>query len=279
MKKLLSLCLLAGILFSGCAGVKLYKEETFKNQTGLKFYYPKPYLLVERNGAKDVPLKTTLLFLPDLANPVYAKIIRGMGSNAFSIALANGSLSTYGITTDSKIPETIAAAGGLLTGAGGLLTGSAAVKTAGKDVQQAATVKDLKEVLGVVNQVKTDLVDNAMTFPDFVTANQKAGFESAKTEIQNTQKLLIPLDPTASKAIIESIDKVVGNLKDVQCSQETDACKNYNGKFLKLVEQLTKSKEKIQPQDVSSQPSFELYEIITGANGMTYKLVKPVVVN
>lgn len=275
MKKLLNLLFIATIL-PGCAGVKLYNDGNFKSRTGLKFYYPKPYLLVEKNGAKDVPLKTTILYLPDLANPVFAKVISGMGSNAFSIALANGSLSTYGVTTDTKIPESITAAGGLLTGLGGLLTGTAALKTAGKDVQQAGTVKDLQEVLAIIDQVKIELVDNAVKqFPDFITANQKASLEAAKTEIINTQKLIAPLNIHAISEIAASIDKVVTGLKEHICSQETEQCKNYSAKYLKLIDQLAKSKEKLQPQDNANAPSFELYEITTGTNGIiTYRLVK-----
>lgn len=279
MKKLLNLLLLAAILLSGCAGVKLFKDEDFNKRTGLKFYYPKPYLLVERNAAKDVPLKTTILFLPDLANPVYAKVISGWGSNAFSIALANGSLSTYGITTDSKIPETITAAGGVLTGLGGFLTGKAALATASKDVQQAATVGDLQELKKEVEKVQADLTA-LTTFPSFVTTIQKDKLESAKTEIKNTISLLGQLNPLKTKEIAASIKKVVDELMQHLCIHDTPECKNYNGVYLKLVDQLNKVKEKIEPADTSGLPAFELYEILTdGAGGMTYKLIKPVVQN
>ena len=173
MKPLLKLVLFC-ILLPGCAGVKLYKDDSFdrSKRTGLKFYYPKPYLLVERNAAKDAPLKTTIIYLPDLTDPVYAKVISGMGSNAFSLALANGSLASYGVTTDSKIPETIAAAGGVLTGLGGVLTGAAAKATAEKDVPQAASVKELQEVKKLIDPVKTDM-DKAITYPTFITEGQK----------------------------------------------------------------------------------------------------------
>jgi hypothetical protein len=267
--------LLGSILLSGCAGVKLYKEETFKNQTGLKFYYPKPYLLVERNGAKDVPLKTTLLFLPDLTNPVYVKIIRGMGSNAFSLALANGALSTYGLTTDSKVPETIAAAGGLLTGAGGLLSGIAANK-AGGDVEQAASVKDLQLVQPIVDKAKADL-DNAITFPDFITVAQKDAWKATQTEIQNTKKLVDAMDPAPAtiKKIIESLDKLTELLTQAQCKQETAACKNFNSRPASLVDQLNKAKGILQPKENTNMATFELYEIITDKGAMTYKLITP----
>lgn len=269
MKQLFLSIPIACFILCGCAGVRLYKDEAFTKRTGLKFYYPKPYLLVEKNGAKDVPLKTTLLFLPDLPNPVYAKVTKGLGSNAFSIALTNGALSAYGVTTDSKIPETI-------TAAGGWLTGVAALKPPVTDVQQAASVKDLKEVQKIVDEAKSDIADNAMMFPEFITSNQKHNWTSAKAEIINTKKLVDALDPTMVKQIVESINKVLELLNAVLCKQETDQCKNFNGKIMSLVDQLTKAKEVLQPKE-PNQPSFELYEIILKGNEVSYKLVTPTV--
>ena len=42
------------IIFPGCAGIKLYKDEAMTTRTNMRFYYPKTYLLVEKNPAKDV---------------------------------------------------------------------------------------------------------------------------------------------------------------------------------------------------------------------------------
>ena len=282
MKTILVFCTLSLFLFSGCAGVKLYTDPSFSKdkETGLKFYYPKPYLLVERNGAKDVPLKTTLLFLPDLSNPVYVKMIRGMGSNEFSIALANGALSTYGLKTDTKVPETIGAVGGLLTGVGGLLTGQAA-KVAAKagDVEQGASVADLTEAKKIVDDIKKDLVDRTISIPGFITTAQTKYLDSAKKEIVSIQILLGDKDPTEVKAIIASMDKLIEYLNGVQCKQEADSCKNFDILFVSLTAQLTKAKGKIQPAESASAPSFELYEIIQNGSGLTYKLVKPTVEN
>jgi len=265
-----------GFLVSGCAGVKLYKEESFDNRTGLKFYYPKPYLLVERNAAKDVPLKTTIIYLPDLANPVYAKVINGFGANEFSLALSNGALSTYGIKTDSKIPETIASAGGVLTGVGGVLSGVGTIKTAAAgDVQQSASSDDLEKVQKIVDLVKKDLVDAPPPIPDFITSIQKDKLKSATDEIQNTLRLIAPLNPLKTKDIIQSIDKVIASLNEIQCQQEFDECKRFNERFKNFVDQLSKAKMIIAPADTSKDPSFELYEIIADKNGtLTYRLVK-----
>ena len=55
MKKLtvFAAILVACIPFSGCATVKVYSDAGLKNETGLRFYTLKPYLLVEYLAEKD----------------------------------------------------------------------------------------------------------------------------------------------------------------------------------------------------------------------------------
>ena len=63
-------------------------------------------------------MKAEIISLPDLENPTYAKYHPGWGSHHFSLAVnSTGTLSSYGQTTDSKGPETIAALSGLVTSA------------------------------------------------------------------------------------------------------------------------------------------------------------------
>jgi hypothetical protein len=90
-------------------------------QTGLKYYTAKPYLLVGPTGNKDAPYKAEIISLPDSEHPTYAIYHPGWGQHIFSLAVSsNGSLSSYGQTADSKIPETIAAVGSLMSGVGAL---------------------------------------------------------------------------------------------------------------------------------------------------------------
>ena len=103
------------VLLSGCATVKFYSDESLKNETGLRFYSPKPYLLVEYDGTKTVNLKTSIVYLPDLSDPQYIRIKPGIGSAALKLELNNGILSSYGLTTDTKIPETLGKVTDLLT--------------------------------------------------------------------------------------------------------------------------------------------------------------------
>lgn len=116
MKKSIPFWMLALLLVSGgCAGVKIYSDAAMQIRTGLKFYYARPYLLVERNANKDGTTKTSIQYLPDLAEPHYAKTISGLGSNDLKITYENGSISTFGVLTDTKIPESVTALTGLLS--------------------------------------------------------------------------------------------------------------------------------------------------------------------
>ena len=98
---------LALTLLSGCASVQIYSGNDLKNKTGLKFYSVKPYLLVEMKSEKDQTIKTTIVYLPDLANPLYLNVKPGIGSNELKLAFTNGILNSYGLTSDGNIPETI----------------------------------------------------------------------------------------------------------------------------------------------------------------------------
>jgi len=108
MKTVFPLLITIMFFLSGCAGVKFYSDPELTKRTGLVHYEPKPYLLVEYDAAnKDTPKSLKLIFLPDFTKPTYTKIIKGLGANEVSLALNNGILSSFGVKTDSKIPELI----------------------------------------------------------------------------------------------------------------------------------------------------------------------------
>lgn len=103
------------VLTTSCATVKFYQDPGLKIETGLRIYSPKPYLMVEYQGTKTVSLKTSIVYLPDLSAPQYIRIRPGLGSSALKLELTNGILSAYGLTTDTKIPETLGKVTDLLT--------------------------------------------------------------------------------------------------------------------------------------------------------------------
>ena len=201
--------------------------------------------------------------------------MNGFGTSDFSVALSNGSLSTYGVKTDLKVPEMVASAGGVLTGVGSILTGIGTVKTANKDdVAQKASSADLEKVKAIISNVKKDLT-TVTNIPAFISTEQKSKFSVAATEIQNTERLIAPLNALKAKDIVESIEKVSKNLQEGLCVQEFVECQKFNERFKNLILQLGEAKKILQPEETSSEPTFELYEITADASGNTsYKLVK-----
>ncbi len=67
--KLIAGIVLTVVLVAGCATVKVYSDAGLRNETGLRFYTLKPYLLVEYMAEKDNTIKTTVVYLPDLSDP------------------------------------------------------------------------------------------------------------------------------------------------------------------------------------------------------------------
>ena len=117
MKRLIiCLVVLSGIiLFTGCATVKVYSDADLKNETGLRSYTLKPYLLVEYMAEKDNTVKTTVVYLPDLANPQYMVLKPGIGSSELKMSFNNSALESYGVVTDSKLPESMEAFAAILS--------------------------------------------------------------------------------------------------------------------------------------------------------------------
>jgi len=103
------------LAFTGCASVKFYSDSNLTNETGLRYYTLKPYLLVEFKAEKDNTVKTTVIYLPDLANPQYVRTTPGLGSNELKIDFINGAISSYGLVSESQIPETLEAFAAMLS--------------------------------------------------------------------------------------------------------------------------------------------------------------------
>lgn len=117
MKKLTVLVMLtvSGILLTGCATVKVYSDAGLTAETGLRYYTLKPYLLVEYMANKDNTVKTSVVFLPDLSAPQYIKVKPGIGSSELKMTFSNSTLESYGVATDSQLPESMAAFADILS--------------------------------------------------------------------------------------------------------------------------------------------------------------------
>ena len=117
MKRLIIVMVVAVcmILLARCATVKVYSDADLKNETGLRCYTLKPYLLVEYLAEKDNTVKTTVVYLPDLASPQYMVLKSGIGSGELKMTFNNSALESYGVTTDSKLPESMEAFAAMLS--------------------------------------------------------------------------------------------------------------------------------------------------------------------
>jgi hypothetical protein len=114
-------------------------------ETGLKYYTTKPYIQIERDNNNNI-VKSTVIYLPDLSEPVYLIVKDGPGSGKMDLKLTDGTISTLGIATDPKIADTIESLAALLS----KTTGSIADLSSLKSLPQAsasATTTELYEVL------------------------------------------------------------------------------------------------------------------------------------
>lgn len=208
------------LLFSSCAGIKFYDDKDSKNEIGLKYYQQKPFLLVEYNPSKDVKVKSTIIYLPDLQNPDYVKQKRGFGSSDLKMELENGMLKSFGSTYDSKVPETVTGVGSLATGIGGIATGIGGIMTAidsddaGSDSDEsfdAGSDQNVDKALSIIRNVITDL----KTVKPISTNDTKL----LKTQISNLEKTITNLSVKDSKTYaknakaLDQISKMLEKLK------------------------------------------------------------------
>lgn len=97
------------LLLNGCAPVKVFSDAELTRNTGLKFYSVKPYLQVERDMQTGAIVKTSVIYLPDLAHPQYVAVRDGLGSRKLDLKLTDGMITSFATTTENMIPETLEA--------------------------------------------------------------------------------------------------------------------------------------------------------------------------
>lgn len=116
------------LALNSCAPVKFYSNSALTESTGLKYYTVKPYLLVERDLVSSAVVKATVIYLPDLENPQYMVINDGLGSRKVDLKLMDGSINTFGLTSDPKIAETIEALSALISKSASAVTDLSTLK-------------------------------------------------------------------------------------------------------------------------------------------------------
>ena len=148
MKKSIGFALAGLLLFllSGCAAVNFYSNPELTRKSGLKYFTVKPYVQVERDVTSSNIVKATIVYLPDLSNPQYLVVKDGPGSRKLDLKLADGSISTIGISTTPELPESIEALATLVSKSADAMIDLSTLK--GRP--QAAAVSTITELYEVV---------------------------------------------------------------------------------------------------------------------------------
>jgi hypothetical protein len=133
------------LTLTGCAPVKFYSNPGLTQKSGLKYYTVKPYLQVEKDPLTNSILKATVIYLPDLTNPQYMVIKDGLGSRKVDLKLTDGSINTFGVTTDPKIAETIEAMASLISKSAAGITDLAGLK----GISPSAAISTITELYEV----------------------------------------------------------------------------------------------------------------------------------
>lgn len=171
---------------AGCASVKFFKvtkEDVKCDEFGFEYYPPKPYLLVQ-NTEKGRDVK--LISLPDLTRKRLIKHQAGWGTNEFGFKTDNGMIAEFNQKYDSKGPEALTAAAGMVTA----LTPAAPA---------AAGPSALDQVLGAIIS-KLGAAQTAATDP------------SVKNLIAKAPTVMEPIPIPPIKAAIEELDRIIGRL-------------------------------------------------------------------
>jgi hypothetical protein len=137
---------LSAILLTSCAPVKFYSDSALTKKSGLKYYTAKPFLQTEREVNTGNIVKATVIYLPDLSEPVYLVNKDGLGSRKVDVKITDGTISTLGITSDPKISETIESLAALISKTASSVTDLASLKGL-PPAATASTVIELYEFL------------------------------------------------------------------------------------------------------------------------------------
>jgi hypothetical protein len=266
------------LILSGCATVKFYSDKELKTESGIEFYSPKPYLVVERNPAKDVSMKMTIVYLPDFSNPKYAKIKPGIGTSDLKLSLENGIITSYGITSDSKIPETLTAISGLVSGTGTSYKSIAEALSILKDnkdeKEQSGDVGSMKEAQDIISLIKKDIEVEKTKTGDHISEIQKSKLKQLNDSIVKIENLLIKLIP---KDIPEIARIMASSIKLIDESKTTSTSQNandFNGRMETRKNEILVAMNKISPPKKADLSTVEVYEIINKSGSTTLKRIE-----
>ena len=108
------------VVATGCARFQFYTKADLKgDETGLKLYPAKPYVLVAHQADESKAADISVVYLPDLANPYYATPQSGWGSSNLTMTITNGVLTQFGQQVDNGGAANLTSLGSLVTAVAG----------------------------------------------------------------------------------------------------------------------------------------------------------------
>lgn len=253
---------LALTALSGCAGVDFYQEKSLQTPTGIPIYGAKPYLLVVRTGAEAKPVETSVVYITDPSQVIYAKPKSGFGTAKLTLALAGGQMTSFGQETDTKVPEMLNSVAGLITARAGAAktAAEAAALLAGVTTKQSAQLagETGNKALQVAKDLTARLDANQL---DLIDA-QKVTLRSAATALRIAGETLINPEKAPQhaqqyeviKAQRDELAKLPKPVGSTSRDKALQAVQDWVGELSKLIKATEPPKE--------IQPDFELYEIV-----------------
>lgn len=252
------------VLVGGCAHVTFHPQQQRADlpdtsiQTGVKYYNTKPYLLVSYTGSKDTPVSVSQINLPDLEHPVYAIYHPGLGSHQLAVSLSpNGTLSSYGQTVDSKIPELLTAIGS---------AGSSLATSAKQVATQTAEENPAKsQVIKAIGQLKVITVDMNQS-SDLV----KTVHAPITDAISTLNRVVAEMDSGKYDQIdrLKGVRKALPNVPDAQGTQEAVTINSAVNTAKAALQEAVTALEKQSGSNTPAKADFLLFEI-KSVNGVT----------
>lgn len=135
-------------VFSGCAPVQIYSNKGLTEKTGLKYYTVKPFLHVERDSETSRIVKSSVIYLPDLANPQYLVMRDGVNSRKINLKFKEGSITDFGFSSTGKVGESVDALAAMITKSTDALTELTALKTLQSAKTSSITVELYEIIMG-----------------------------------------------------------------------------------------------------------------------------------
>lgn len=270
-----TLAVLACLAVSGCGHISVYdsKAKTAK-PVGIKFYAPKPYILVSRTGATANPVTVEQIYLPDLANPYYAKTVPGLGSSKLTLAFSNGVLTNLGQETDPNIAGLVTA----LAGVPGSLATAGKTRAETDVLRRQASAQELGQASTTLASAATTITTN-LAKPVAATAaseDQRQKLRSIATALQAaSSSLVLPGAPANLETIIAGIKVAQKHLAEVQktgTQSEAASAKQFWVAIKQADTEVTAALGLLTPKP-EPPATVTLYEVLMDENGTTLREV------